>query len=1678
MSELYSISKYKLALIFFATVCFSFAGKAQIVINEVTADGRVELINVGDAAVDVSGYWLVNFPTYLRLDNADVICDSLLMEAGAIMSIDSFPLDANDGELALFSSQVFSSPLFVSDYLEWGSSGHFTAALAVQADQWTDGDFVFDFFGETGIEYIGTGDASGSWVADGQSSICQANLITADNCDARAAQIFSASDLSHCVDGFADLVTAVSTGGDGDSSLYVLTDANNRVLDADVAWPVDFEQYPAGIYYIRQLNYSGPLSGLAVNLPLYNASGCIASSNIIAVTRQEADGGLVINASGNASVQGCGGGISFTVDHINNSPGLPYLYVVVNDDTNIVISSQNASTDSVITIKETAAANYRVYGVSGEVSSIPAGANFSIIDGQPCIEVSNNSIRIFVLPNTTMAGEVTPSEPLVYCPSDSKPPVSLDVDGVESGDAQRWILARADGEIINVSTSATIDIDTLSEGTYGIHRISYDFGIDGLMAGGNLSTLLGCFDLSSPRHIFIEAPAAGLVTLDDGGDRLTSCTGSARFDIVADSIAPNVPYYYLVADVGSDSIVAVIPRTDSLQSIDLSSLAQGESRLYGYSQTGPLQAQPGMLLSDLTLGDCAALSMESILVVKTPNPYEGGLIASPDVLSFCIDSVPDLVEVILSFAVSDSSQYIVTDENDRILRTGLNSPVQFTDSIPGLSRIYHLAYGADLEGLEIGNRLDQLDGCVSISNAIEVRRDFVDGGTISNPDSIALISACEGGLVVDVQHVTSSTLLPYHYLVVEAPSTIVAVLDPADGPIYDLSYLPVDSYQIYGWSHVSRTLLPVGSNLAQATDDDCEALSSNSLVISVLPNVSSGGVISTNGPATICVDSIPDLIDLTLDGASGIVRINYVLTDEDYTIVDVPDSNPPYNLDNGVPGITRIYNLAHNGAIGGLVVGNSLAQVRGCYSLSNELVIDKVLPDAGTVQTTLGETRVEFCAGDIVVDMQHIDVTTGLAYSYVVTDDDGLITAVFDEDQTNSVSISGADASTCRIYGWSYDGGRPSVVGMTIDDLELLSCSAVSANFVTVLKVGGLMNGGILTAANLEILCADGIPDPIEVTLSGAFGSNSSWVVVADDGTILSLPFASPFNLDPAGGGDFTIYNVSYEDGLEGLNIFASINDLRGCFDLSNPLFVTNVEAEPSEITTSEPTEICLGAGGEMITFIETSQGSGLSVWLVTDGNGRVESFSNTGVVDFSGSGPGVSFVSKLSYVGSLEGLEVGATIDDLEGCFAESNRVTVTRTVAQAGVIRLVDGTMAAARCVGAAQLQFSHSTPNPGQQYSIVLTDSNDDILRVEPSAGIINFSDLSAGVYKIYGWSSDGGTTPALGQNVGTLEQGCGDVTSMAVDLQIVDVDGSTVVSTSGPAIIACLDGVPDPIQLFTTTTATALPYSYLVADLNGSVLEVYSDGTIDLEASSLPVTRIYGFSHDAISTPAPGDNINIIATEACGDLSENFITVTRQSADGGSLISELGSEFTVCIDEVADPVLFTPNTASTSLQYSVIVTDDNNIIVSVFVTPLIDFNALGVGEFRVFGWSHSAATIAQVGQDVGSLDQDCGSLSRNFVIVHNVDMGSPCTTSTLEESIADFDIYPNPAQDEIFIKGYDQPIRQVIVVTPSGRRLQVAYDQGRVDLSTMPVGYYVLEIYGEDTVQRRSFIVAGK
>ena len=93
--------------------------------------GEVVVANDGDAAVELDGLWLCNFPSYAQIAGAGSV------EPGATATV-SLPIDvsAAAGELGLYTSDSFSSADAIEAYVEWGSADHERAPVAIEAGIW------------------------------------------------------------------------------------------------------------------------------------------------------------------------------------------------------------------------------------------------------------------------------------------------------------------------------------------------------------------------------------------------------------------------------------------------------------------------------------------------------------------------------------------------------------------------------------------------------------------------------------------------------------------------------------------------------------------------------------------------------------------------------------------------------------------------------------------------------------------------------------------------------------------------------------------------------------------------------------------------------------------------------------------------------------------------------------------------------------------------------------------------------------------------------------------------------------------------------------------------------------------------------------------------------------------------------------------------------------------------------------------------------------------------------------------------------------------------------------------------------------------------------------------------------------------------------------------------------
>jgi len=150
--------------------------KSQVVINEIFANGTVELKNNGSSTVDVSTYWLCDFPAYEVLENSNIICGNLMLDPGGILVVDDFNyVDPADGEMGLYTSPDFGAATSMIDYVEWGSNGHTRASVAEIAGIWTSGDFAPAFEATQSLAYDGEGELSSDWTA-GEPTICDDNV--------------------------------------------------------------------------------------------------------------------------------------------------------------------------------------------------------------------------------------------------------------------------------------------------------------------------------------------------------------------------------------------------------------------------------------------------------------------------------------------------------------------------------------------------------------------------------------------------------------------------------------------------------------------------------------------------------------------------------------------------------------------------------------------------------------------------------------------------------------------------------------------------------------------------------------------------------------------------------------------------------------------------------------------------------------------------------------------------------------------------------------------------------------------------------------------------------------------------------------------------------------------------------------------------------------------------------------------------------------------------------------------------------------------------------------------------------------------------------------------------------------------------------------------------------------
>ena len=391
------------------------------------------------------------------------------------------------------------------------------------------------------------------------------------------------------------------------------------------------------------------------------------------------------------------------------------------------------------------------------------------------------------------------------------------------------------------------------------------------------------------------------------------------------------------------------------------------------------------------------------------------------------------------------------------------------------------------------------------------------------------------------------------------------------------------------------------------------------------------------------------------------------------------------DFDGAASGTYQVYSLVTQYTLGNAGVGDAFSGITGCFAASDPVTLrlDACATSPGSISVVGAPPEEEptpdtlrFDVGDDgadIIEASSLELTFGEGNTrYLFIDADGTILAL--EDDLDDVDVS-ADLSgdLVRLHLVStVDEVNGDEVGSNLADVT--GCFTPSSEFVVIVRECGV-SGGVLSGGPFGFI-VDGEADFVSgLSLAGASGANSTYVITDADLNILGLPptlaDVEAVNFDDANGGTCLIWHLSFGNDLGGAAAGANAADLTGCFDLSNPITVERLCNAEGGTLEGGPFSFTVGDG-------TPDNVSGLSLsgraanlpgtYVITDGDGEILGLPSTMDdlmdVDFDGTGAGTCLIWYLSVGDGFAGGEIGANAGtDLSGCYDLSNPITVNRT-------------------------------------------------------------------------------------------------------------------------------------------------------------------------------------------------------------------------------------------------------------------------------------------------------------------------------------------------------------------------------------------------------------------------------
>lgn len=875
---------------------------------------------------------------------------------------------------------------------------------------------------------------------------------------------------------------------------------------------------------------------------------------------------------------------------------------------------------------------------------------------------------------------------------------------------------------------------------------------------------------------------------------------------------------------------------------------------------------------------------------------------------------------------------------------------------------------------------------------------------VSTWSGLSSIDICQGDGTNDIYRFrTSSQAMLFAYLITDENDIILGI---STSQYINLEGYPQGALRVYAFSYMGSVTAQIGQhafsgNLASI----CSALTINFVAVNSV-NPDGGQIAFTDGAVSAfrCVNNTDPSI-LHLQTTSLANAYAYVLTNDDDLIIDY-SLTPNVDASMLQGGLYRIYGLAYAGNLS-IIPGNTLQQsplASLCYSLSeNYLSLEIGQANAG-ILTSSGGATVSACQNDLNNPIAFSSIGASSAvYAYILTDTANQVITTLNGPNLLPANLP---QGHFRVWGVSYSGNLTFQVNDIITSTTLSDeCADLSDNFITVIIA--VVDGGTLSASvsNNNIICVgDNSADQVTVQAQGQIGPLYTFVLIdAASQLILDVSTTGVFNLNQFPAGTVRIQGmahalpVNFQTG-QPLSAF-----MGSCVDMSDnaiALELINTDGGIIELNNAaqSPT-LCTGDNiPDILTFSNTSVTTSQYAYLAVDAANSIVAISQSGTFDFEGAGNGNLRVWGIAFHGALL-VQQGSSLDAgplASSCYQLSeNVINIQLKKTKGGQIAFIDGSTTTSRCTGDGNADVLSLVHNSGfaPNYAFVLIDENNTILEVS-NAGTFDVEGSGEGLVFVRGIAYTGNLTALPGMNIlsDALSDECFNLSSNVVTIEKTVVEGGTLYNAVNTTdyVFCGNDGFPD-IAVFNSTTQAQQPnYAYLITDVLNTVILLGDFNDFDFEFFGAGTFRIWGMAYTGNILVQPGDNAaNTPLADACYDLSDNFITITINSADGGTIAHQQSSDIIrACAGDTAPDLALLSTTANVSSgNYRWLVTNSNGDIVDWSTVGDFDFDTFPADIYQIWGLAFSGNFIAQTGMNIYNdiLATDCYGRSQNFIQV---------------------------------------------------------------------------------------------